>query len=255
MKKNNHLLAALRQQNPLIHCISNIVVANFQANGLLALGASPIMADAMEEVAEIAAVADATVLNMGTLNPTTLEAMIHAGKSATERNIPVVIDPVGVGATTFRKQSIQQLLQEVDVTLIRCNAGELAAIAGVDWTAKGVDAGVGDADIESIAKAVAKKHNCLLAVSGEIDIVTDGYQTFYIEGGHPLMTKVTGTGCLLSSVVGAFLAAAEENSVEAAATALTFYKKAGEKAAALAVGPGDFAVHFLNALNEEEPTH
>lgn len=254
MKMNNHLHAKLRQQQPLIHCISNIVVANFQANGLLALGASPIMADAIKEAAEIAALADATVLNMGTLNPRTLEAILLAGKSARVKNIPVVIDPVGAGATAFRKQSIMKILQEIDITLIRCNAGELAAIAGVEWTAKGVDAGVGDADIESIAKEVAKKYACLVVVSGEVDIVTDGEKLLNIEGGHPMMTRVTGVGCLLSSVVGAFLAVAEEHTVEAAATALTFYKNAGEKAAALAVGPGDFAVHFLNALNEEEHT-
>ena len=173
MNQTENLLAKLRVEQPLIHCITNIVVANFQANGLLALGASPVMADAIEEAAEIAAVSSATVLNIGTLKRDTVEAIVLAGKSAVKHGSPVVLDPVGAGATTFRKESVQRILNEVDVTLIRCNAGELAAIAGVDWQAKGVDAGQGDADIEEIAKNVAVKYNCLVAVSGTIDIVTD----------------------------------------------------------------------------------
>ena len=252
MNQTENLLLKLRAEQPLIHCITNIVVANFQANGLLALGASPVMADAIEEAAEIAAVSSATVLNIGTLKRDTVEAIILAGKSATKHGSPVVLDPVGAGATSFRKESVQRILNEVDVTLIRCNAGELAAIAGVDWQAKGVDAGEGDADIEEIAKGVARECNCLVAISGIVDIVTDGNEIIRITGGHPLMTRVTGVGCLLSGVVGAFLAVAHENHMEAAAKALTLYKRAGEKAAELADGPGDFAVHFLNALYSKE---
>ena len=211
MNQNEDLLTKLRTEQPLIHCITNIVVANFQANGLLALGASPVMADAVEEAAEIAAVSSATVLNIGTLKRDTVEAIILAGKSAVKHRSPVILDPVGAGATSFRKESVRRILNEVDVTLIRSNAGELAAIAGIDWQAKGVDAGEGDADIEEIAKRVAEKHNCLVAVSGAIDIVTNGNELVKITGGHPLMTRVTGVGCLLSSVVGAFLAVAPEN--------------------------------------------
>lgn len=250
--KTECLLTKIRQEQPLIHCITNIVVANFQANGLLALGASPVMADAIEEAADIAAVSSATVLNIGTLKKDTVEAIILAGKSAAKQDRPIVLDPVGVGATAFRKQSVLQILNEVDVTLIRCNAGELAAIAGVHWAAKGVDAGEGDADIEKIAKKVAKQHHCLVAVSGTVDIVTDGNETLHISGGHPFMTRVTGVGCLLSSVTGAFLAVSNNHPLEAVATALSFYKQVGEKAAELAVGPGDFAVHFLNMLYSEE---
>lgn len=246
------LLTKIRQEQPLIHCITNIVVANFQANGLLALGASPVMADAIEEATDIAAVSSATVLNIGTLKQDTVAAVILAGKSANKHGKPVILDPVGVGATAFRKQSVLQILNEVDVTLIRCNAGEIAAIAGVQWEAKGVDAGVGDADIETIAKEVAKQHQCLVAVSGTVDIVTDGKDTSHITGGHPLMTRVTGVGCLLSSITGAFLAVANKTPLEAVATALSFYKQVGEKAAKLAIGPGDFAVHFLNMLYSEE---
>ena len=252
MSGTENLLIKIRQEQPLIHCITNIVVANFQANGLLALGASPVMADAIEEAADIAAVSSATVLNIGTLKRDTVEAIILAGKSANIHSKPVVLDPVGVGATAFRKQSVLQILKEVDVTLIRCNAGELAAIAGVQWAAKGVDAGEGDADIETIAKEVALQHRCLVAVSGTIDIVTDGNKILHITGGHPLMTRVTGVGCLLSSVTGAFLAVSNKSSLEAVATALSFYKYVGGKAAEIAVGPGDFAVHFVNTLYSKE---
>lgn len=249
MAQQAKYLQIIRREQPLIHCITNTVVANFQANGLLALGASPVMADAVEEATEIASVSACTVLNIGTLKSDTVQSMILAGKSATNNSNPVVLDPVGAGATTFRKETVMKLLTEIDISLIRCNAGELAAIAGVKWQAKGVDAGQGDANIEVIAKEVATQYNCLVAVSGEIDIVTDGEETIAIQGGHPLMSRVTGMGCLLSSVTGAFLAVANEDKLEAVAAALTFYKQIGQRAAENCTGLGDFAVEFLNALH------
>lgn len=243
------LIRKLRQQKPLVHCITNFVVANFQANGLLAIGVSPVMADAVEEAEDIARVASCSILNIGTLKQQTVEAMILAGKSANAAGKPVVLDPVGAGATPFRKTSVLKVLDEVDVTLIRCNAGELAAIAEIPWNAKGVDVGEGEADIEIVAKKTARKYNCLVAVSGEVDIVTDGHTTLAITGGHVMMTNITGTGCLLSSVVGAFLTVGAERPLEAAADALRFYKRAGEQAAKISKGPGDFTMNFLNALH------
>jgi len=242
------LLQQLRTEQPLVHCITNIVVANFQANGLLALGVSPVMADAPEEAAEIAAISACTVLNIGTLKKQSVESMILAGKSAIQHGKPVVLDPVGAGATTFRKESVLRILNEVNITLIRCNAGELAAIAGVNWQAKGVDAGEGEGNLAEIAKKVATTHNCLVAVSGKVDLLTDGTELIQIPGGHPLMTRVTGVGCLLSSVVGAFLAVGNQSHMKAAAIALTFYKMAGYTAANASTGPGDFKVNFINAL-------
>ncbi|PIC63540.1 hydroxyethylthiazole kinase [Sporosarcina sp. P13] len=243
------LIQQLRKDQPLIHCITNFVVANFQANGLLALGVSPVMADAIEEAEDIAKVAACSVLNIGTLKQQTVDAMILAGKSARAAGKPVVLDPVGAGATPFRKASVLHVLKEVDVTVIRCNAGELAAIADIPWHAKGVDAGEGNADIEKIAKQVALAHTCLVAVSGKVDIVTDGHSTLTITGGHPMMTNITGTGCLLSSVVGAFLTAGIEKPLEATAEELSFYKRVGEETAKVSTGPGDFAMHFLNTLH------
>lgn len=243
------LIQQIRSEQPLIHCITNFVVANFQANGLLAAGASPVMADAIEEAEDMAKIAACSVLNIGTLKQQTVDAMILAGNSARKAGKPVVLDPVGAGATPFRKASVVKILQETDITLIRCNAGELAAIAGIPWNAKGVDAGEGQADMEAVAKKVALQYSCLVAVSGETDLVTDGQDTLSIKGGHPMMTAVTGMGCLLSSVVGAFLSVGAERPLEAAAAALSFYKRAGEQTARISKGPGDFAVNFLNTLH------
>ncbi|WP_040225997.1 hydroxyethylthiazole kinase [Bhargavaea cecembensis] len=244
----DRLLERLRAERPLIHCITNIVVANFQANGLLALGASPVMADAPEEAGEMSAAASCTVLNIGTLRADSLLAMELAGRSAAGAGHPVVLDPVGAGATAFRKEAVQRILGNVDVKLIRCNAGELAAIAGEEWQASGVDAGDGEMDIPRVAEKVAIEKGCLVAVTGETDVLTDGRETVFISGGHPLLSKVTGAGCLLSAVCGAFLAAGPEDPFRAAETALRFYKRAGERAAGGAEGPGSFQSAFLDAL-------
>lgn len=243
-----YYLNKVRAKTPLVHCITNIVVANFQANGLLALGASPVMADAVEEAPEIAAAANCTVLNIGTLSKETIEAMILAGKSANQHNIPVVLDPVGAGATQFRKATVFRILEEVNVSLIRCNAGELATIAGVEWRARGVDAGEGDVDLPTLARETARRFDCIVAVTGETDVVSDGKRVKEIAGGHPLMSKITGSGCLLSAVVGAYLAVSAGENFDATYEALAFYKKAGEKAAQKSHQPGHFAVHFLDEL-------
>lgn len=248
MNTTNSLLKELRDNRPLVHCITNIVVANFQANGLLALGASPIMAASIEEAGDVSAISSCTLLNIGTLDSASIASMIAAGKSANAKGNPLVLDPVGAGATAFRKQTVSTLLAELDVTLIRGNAGEIAAIANVPWDAKGVDAGDGSADIVEASKDVAIRHQCLVAVTGEMDIVTDGVNVLQIAGGHPLMSRITGMGCLLSAVCAASLSVGKDDSLEAVAYSLAFYKQAGERAAEHASGPGDFAVHFVNAL-------
>lgn len=252
MKARISLLNKLRQQNPLVHCITNIVVANFQANGLLALGASPIMADSIEEAADVSAISSCTLLNIGTLDSSAVTSMFAAGKAASTKGRPLVLDPVGAGATGFRKQTVAKLLEELEITLIRGNAGEIASIAGVNWKAKGVDAGNGTANIVEAAKDVARRHRCLVAVTGETDIVTDGEKVIGIKGGHPLMSRITGMGCLLSAVSAAFLSIGKLAPIETVAYSLAFYKKAGEVAAEQASGPGDFAVHFLNAMHQLE---
>lgn len=242
------MLENVRKEKPIVHCITNHVVSNFQANGLLALGASPIMGEAPEEAAELAALANAVSLNIGTLHSQSLQSMLIAGKKANELKRPIVLDPVGVAASEFRKNAVQKILEEVDVAVLRCNAGELAAIAGADWQAKGVDAGEGNADIRGLAKDVAAAFELVVAVSGETDIVTDGERIVEIPFGHKAMASVTGTGCLLSSVVAAFLAVHPEDGFEAAAEAMRYYAIAGELASVQSALPGAFQTAFLNQL-------
>lgn len=248
------MLNEVRTKKPIIHCITNQVVANFQANGLLALGASPIMGDEREETAELTSLADALSLNIGTLTQRSLDSMLISGKAANQKRIPVVLDPVGAGASRFRLSAVKQLLAEVDISLIRCNAGELAAIAGADWQAKGVDAGEGEADIERLAIEVARQFQLTVAVTGETDLLTDGNEVKRVHQGSPAMANVTGMGCLLSAVSAAFLATATETTLAAATESLRFYGLAGEKAAALSGAPGSFSMNFLDMLSllEEE---
>lgn len=226
------------------------MVANFSANGLLALGASPVMADAVEEVAEMASVANAVVLNMGTLNRETVESMIIAGKSANKHNTPVILDPVGVGATSFRTQVSQKLLQEIKFAIIRGNAAEIANLIGENWAIKGVDGGSSGGNVRELAALAAKRLDTVVVVTGKEDMISDGTTTYAVHNGHPILTKVTGTGCLLSAVVGAF-STVERNRLEAATSALVFYGVAAELAANKTdeKGPGSFQIEFLNQLS------
>lgn len=241
-------ISKIRMTSPLVHCMTNYVVANFTANGLLAIGASPVMADEESEVEEMVSIAAALLLNIGTINSRTRNAMILAGRKANSRQIPVVLDPVGVGATAYRKQVVQDLLKEVKVDLIRCNAGELATIAGVDWQTKGVDSGEGEIDIEQVARQVASQYHCLVIVTGPSDLLTDGKQVISIVGGHPLMTQVTGTGCLLSAICTAALAV-EGDKITILHDVLQDYKVVAERASAANL-LGSFQVEVLNALHD-----
>lgn len=246
------MLRELRIRNPLIHCITNHVVSNFQANGLLAFGASPVMGDEEQEVAELTGQADALSLNIGTITERSLKSMILAGNAAMAKGIPIVLDPVGAGATSYRLEAVKHLLEQLDITLLRCNAGELAAIAGADWRARGVDAGEGEGDMAELAKHVAFTYNTLVAVTGRVDIVTDGESMEFVTAGHPLMASVTGMGCLLSSVLAAYLTDREEEPVEAVAKGLQYYGNAGARAAKIALSPGTFQMTFLDELSKQQ---
>lgn len=243
------ILNKVREKNPLVHNITNVVVTNFTANGLLALGASPVMAYAAEEVADMAKIAGALVLNIGTLNSTEVEAMIIAGKSANENGVPVIFDPVGAGATAYRTETSKRILREVKVSVVRGNAAEVANVAGFNWEIKGVDAGQAGGNTIELAKLAAEKLNTIVAITGKDDVISDGKITYVVHNGHPLLTKVTGTGCLLTSVVGAF-AAVEPDYVQASVAALTFYGVAAQIAAQKTVdkGPGSFQIELLNQL-------
>lgn len=244
MKK---MLSQIKKTAPLVHCMTNYVVANFTANGLLAVGASPIMADEVNEVTEIVSIAQALLINIGTVNDRTAEAMMLAGEKANELSIPIVLDPVGVGSTSYRKQLVQLLLKNVQFNLIRCNAGELAAIAGEVWQSKGVDSGTGEIDIALVAKRMSLQYKCIVIVTGESDFITNGYEELYISGGKELTTHITGTGCLLSAICAASLATGGTNQLQNLATTLKDYKKAAEHSTNEV---GTLVLHFMNTLQE-----
>lgn len=243
-------LQKVRHNNPLVHNITNTVVTNFTANGLLALGVSPFMADGHEEVADVAKLADAVLLNMGTLNERIVDSILIAGKSANEHNVPVVFDPVGAGATTYRTAIAQQISREVQLTVLRGNVAEVAHVIGEVWSIKGVDAGTGEGNVIQLAQQAALKLGCIVVVTGREDIITNGQTTYVASNGHTLMTKVTGSGCLLGSVIAAFLSVAEQHQIESVTEAVTFYNIAGEIAAEKteSQGPGSFQIEFLNQL-------
>lgn len=250
---NNKRIAALleevRTQAPLIHNITNVVVTNFTANGLLALGASPVMAYAKEEVADMARISNALVLNMGTLTSSTVESMIIAGKSANEHGVPVVFDPVGAGATPYRLETARRITDVLNISIIRANAAEIANLIGEAGEIKGVDAGKQEGDLVSLAQSAANKLETVIVMTGKTDIITDGKVTYKVHNGHEMLTKVTGTGCLLTSVTGAF-AGVHGDLIEAALAAVVAYGVAAETAFQLIkeMGPGSFQIEFLNQL-------
>jgi hydroxyethylthiazole kinase len=245
-------LRRLREQKPLVHQITNYVVMNETANATLALGALPVMAHAREEVEEMAALAGAVVLNIGTLSPHWVEAMIVAGRSANERGVPVVLDPVGAGATTYRTETARRILDEVDVTVLRGNAGEVATLVGVEAEVRGVESIEAGSDPAELARAAASRLGLVAAVTGAVDHVSDGDAVAAIANGHPLLASITGTGCMSSAVTGCFLAATD-SPFDGAVAALVAFGVAGEDAASVAAGPGSFHVALYDALAALDP--
>lgn len=249
------LITKLQQAKPLVHNITNVVVTNFTANGLYAIGASPVMAYAPEEVAEMAVQAGALVLNIGTLSRGQVEVMIKAGRAANAAGVPVLLDPVGAGATSYRTKSSLRILEEVRISLLRGNAAEIAQLLGEKLVIKGVDAGENNgADQAEIGRWAARRFGSVVAVTGKEDVITDGHICRIISGGDALLTQVTGTGCLLTSVLGAF-AAIEPDLMRAGTAGLAFYGAAASRAAerTAALGPGSFQIAFLDELAKLHP--
>jgi hydroxyethylthiazole kinase len=205
------------------------------------------MADAKEEVAEMAAVSGALVLNIGTLNPALIESMLIAGAAANRHNIPIILDPVGAGATRLRTESAHRLLDELDISILKGNAGEIGVLAGTGGAVKGVDSDGLVGDPVKIAREYAKAENITVVISGETDIVTDGSRTLLVENGDPMMGIICGTGCMASSVVGTF-AAVSDDPVMASAGALAAFGIAGEKAAEQYWRPGSFKIALFDEL-------
>lgn len=237
----------VRRRRPLIHHITNFVVMNDTANVTLQIGGLPVMAHAREEVAEMVAAAGALVLNPGTLNPDWVESMRVAGKRANELGIPIVLDPVGAGATTLRTESNRRLLEELKIAVVRGNSGEIGALTGMGGVVKGVETVVEVDDPIAVAKALACRYGTTVAITGPRDIVTDGTRVFGVDNGHPMLKTITGTGCSATTMIAAFVAV-EQDYTLATVAALACFGLAAERAAAVAHGPGSFKVALHDAI-------
>jgi hydroxyethylthiazole kinase len=240
-------LALIRERKPLVHQITNYVVMNETANVTLAIGALPVMAHALQEVEEMASVASALVLNIGTLSDEWVEAMVVAGRAANRAGVPVVVDPVGAGATTYRTEVSRRLLGELDVAVVRGNSAEVATLAGQAAEIRGVEA-VGVAGGPELAREAARVLGTVAAVTGPIDHVSDGAAVNAVANGHELLGAVTGTGCMATAITGCFLGVRGDDPLAAATGALVAFGVAGEDAARMAEGPGSFHVALYDAL-------
>jgi hydroxyethylthiazole kinase len=246
-------LRTLRERKPLVHQITNYVVMNETANATLALGALPVMAHAREEVEEMVGLAGALVINIGTLSEHWVDAMLAAGKAANAAGVPVVLDPVGAGATKYRTQTARRMLDEMHVAVLRGNAGEIATLVGVQAEVRGVESIGVDSERPELARAAARNLRLVASVTGPVDYVSDGEAVLSVSNGHELLATVTGTGCMSSAITGCFLAAKPDKPFEAAAEALAAFGVAGEDAARDAKGPGSFHVGLYDALAGLDP--
>jgi len=249
------LLDEVRNKKPLVHNITNYVTVNDCANILLALGASPIMADDIKEAADITKISSALVINIGTLNERTIESMIASGKKANELNIPVVFDPVGAGASEFRNETTKRIIEEVKISVLRGNMSEIKFISGLESTTKGVDASESDMQNGNdegvqVAKDLANKLKCIVAITGATDIISDGKRVAILENGNKMLSNVTGTGCMTSALVGGFCGAGSDYFIGATSGIMSMgiageiaFEKAGK------IGTGSFHIAIIDAIS------
>ncbi|HWQ64009.1 MAG TPA: hydroxyethylthiazole kinase [Methanospirillum sp.] len=241
------IFATARTQTPLIHHITNYVTVNDCANITLCAGGAPVMAHSPDEVEEMVQYAGALVLNIGTLDQAQIESMLLVGKAAEKRDIPIILDPVGAGATTLRTNAARRLMTELQISVLKGNAGEIGVLAGVDAKVRGVDSAGISGDPVSITTEYAGRSGMTIVMSGKTDIVSDGSRTLLVENGHPLMGAISGTGCMAASVTGVFAASGKDR-VTSSAAALATFGIAGERAATLAKGPGSFKTALFDSL-------
>lgn len=246
------LLVRLRSKRPLIHHITNMVVMNDTANMTLHIGGQPVMSHAKEEVIEMVGAAGALVLNIGTLTPDLVESMLLAGHRANELGIPIILDPVGAGATKLRTESSLRILRELHVAIVRGNSGEIGALTGLGGLVKGVDSVSDAGDPITAVKAMAKMFGVTAIITGARDHISDGKRVTGVDSKHLMLKTCTGTGCMSTSVVAAF-AAVERDYVHAATAALTCYGLAAEYAAKKSAGPGSFKVALFDSVYNLTP--
>ena len=243
-------LTTIRKKKPLVHHITNFVVMNETANMTLCVGGLPIMAHAKEEVAEMVRMASVLLLNLGTLTPEWIESMLIAGKQANQSEIPIVLDPVGAGATKLRTDSSERLMQELQIAIVRGNLAEVATLAGVKAEIRGVESISASSEKETVAKILAKKYGCIVAITGAQDVVSDGKSIAYIDNGHQMLTTVTGTGCMATTLIACF-AGVQQDYYRAAVGGLCSYGIAAELAAKTTDGkPGSFHAQLYDAMKQ-----
>ncbi len=246
------LLSDVKTKKPLVHHLTNYVTVNDCANIVLALGGSPVMADDAGEVEEMVSIASALVINIGTLNSRTIETMLLSGKKANQLGIPVVLDPVGAGATALRSNTAARLIQEVKLAVLRGNMSEIKVIAGIDARTRGVDSVDGGAGGVEVALSLAKRLGCTVAITGAQDIISDGSRTGLIANGTPLLSKITGTGCMATSLIGCYAGVTADSYLAACAGLITM-GLAGEKAATgfnQAQGIGTYKVKLMDGIDQ-----
>ena len=250
-KKNQFIrtLKKLQEQSPLVHNITNYVVMNNTANALLAIGASPVMAHAIEEVEDITSVSSALVINMGTLSPKWVVAMGMAMKKANELKRPIVFDPVGVGASKYRTETALNIVENYKPSVIRGNASEIMALAQLSDITKGVDSTISSENALSAAQELSKKLNNTIVISGATDYIVTDELIDKVTSGSPIMAKVTGMGCTSTSIIGACLSVNTDCHI-ASYIAMEIMGKAGNKAEKISKGPGSFQMNFIDALNQ-----
>ncbi|HZK71711.1 MAG TPA: hydroxyethylthiazole kinase [Clostridia bacterium] len=231
------VLERVNKNSPLLHCITNYVTVNDCANIILACGASPIMADDISEVEEITSICNALVINIGTLNERTVSAMVKAGMKANKLGHPVILDPVGAGASKLRTETISRLINKVKFSVIRGNISEIKTVYQGSGTTKGVDADIKDivnedniSGVITFAKSLSERTGAVIVITGAIDIVTDCNNSYLIRNGHPMMAKITGSGCMLTTVIGSFCGANSDNILDATAAAVCAMGICGELA-------------------------
>lgn len=262
-KKNTFtkVLKNLKEQAPLVHCITNYVTVNDCANILLACGGSPIMADSIDEAAEITSICNSLCINIGTLNERTIPSMLAAGKKANALSHPVVLDPVGAGASALRTSTTFDLLNQVKFSVIRGNISEIKTVSKGAGTTKGVDADAGDAiteenlkDTIAFAKELSQRTQAVVAITGAIDIVADSKKAYVIRNGHPLMSKITGTGCMLSTIIAGFCAVNQSQILDATAAAVCAMGLCGEQAYEKLMrqdeGTASYRIHLIDFMSK-----
>ena len=247
MSESAELLKKVREEKPLVHHITIWVTIYDCANVVRAFGALPVMAHAKEEAGDMARIANALVLNIGTLTVPLIESMKIAGKAANEKGIPIVLDAVGVGATKLRDDKAMELLNELKISVIKGNASEIAKLAGMKVTTKGVESTKVEGDLVEVATRLAKERECVVVITGKEDIISNGKEVYICKNGHEMMGKFVGTGCMAASVIGAFCAVSKDYA-KASAAALVCFGIAGELAARRATGPGTYKEVFYDEI-------